>query len=161
MATQYPITKEELTNITGVGQGKAEKFGAPFLEAIKDYVEENEIERPDDMVIKSVVNKSGLKVFIIQSIDRKLPLEDIADAKGKTVDEILEEIEHIVGSGTRVNLDYCLNELLDEEHQEEIFDFYRESDDDSIEEALDEFDGVYSEEELRMMKVKFLSILGN
>ena len=161
MATQYPITKEELTNITGVGQGKAEKFGAPFLEAIKDYVEENEIERPDDMVIKSVVNKSGLKVFIIQSIDRKLPLEDIAVAKGKTVDDILEEIEHIVGSGTRVNLDYCLNELLDEEHQEEIFDFYRESDDDSIDEALEEFDGVYSEEELRMMKVKFLSILGN
>ena len=161
MATQYPITTEELTNITGVGQGKAEKFGAPFLEAIQDYVEENEIERPDDMVIKSVVNKSGLKVFIIQSIDRKLPLEDIADAKGKSVDDILEEIEHIVASGTRVNLDYCINELLDEEHQEEIFDYYREAEDDSIDDALNEFDGVYSEEELRMMHVKFLSILGN
>lgn len=161
MATRYPITIEELTNITGVGQGKAEKFGAPFLEAIQDYVEENEIERPDDMVIKSVVNKSGLKVFIIQSIDRKLPLEDIADAKGRSVDDILEEIEHIVASGTRVNLDYCLNELLDEEHQEEIFDYYRETEDDSIDDALEEFDGVYSEEELRMMRVKFLSILGN
>ena len=161
MATRYPITIEELTNITGVGQGKAEKFGAPFLETIQDYVEENEIERPDDMVIKSVVNKSGLKVFIIQSIDRKLPLEDIADAKGRSVDNILEEIEHIVASGTRVNLDYCLNELLDEEHQEEIFDYYRETEDDSIDDALEEFDGVYSEEELRMMRVKFLSILGN
>ena len=161
MATQYPISMEELTNITGVGQGKAEKFGTPFIETIKEYVEENEIERPDDFIIKSVVNKSGLKVYIIQSIDRKLPLEDIASAKGKTVDEILEEIEHIVGSGTRVNLDYCLNELLDEEYQEEIFDYFRETETDSIEDAVEEFDGVYSEEELRMMRIKFLSIMGN
>src|SRR5690606_29989615 len=161
MATRYPITMEELTNITGVGQGKAEKFGAPFLEAIKDYVEENEIERPDDMVVKSVVNKSGLKVYIIQSIDRKMPLEDIAGAKGKTVDEILEEIEHIVESGTKVNLDYILDELLDEEYQEEIFDYFRDTDEDSIDEAMEEFEDVYSEEELRMMRIKFLSIMGN
>lgn len=161
MATQYPITMEELTNITGVGQGKAQKFGAPFLETIKDYVEENEIERPDDFIVKSVVNKSGLKVFIIQCIDRKMPLEDIAEAKGKKVDEILEEIEHIVASGTKINLDYCLNELLDEEYQDEIFDYFRETEVDSIEDAVEEFDGVYSEEELRMMRIKFLSIMGN
>ena len=161
MATQYPITMEELTNITGVGQGKAEKFGAPFIEAIKQYVEENEIERPDDLIVKSVVNKSGLKVYIIQSIDRKLPLEDIADAKGKTVDDILGEIENIVASGTRVNLDYCINELLDDEYQEEIFDYFRETEVDSIDDAVEEFDGTYSEEELRMMRIKFLSIMGN
>ena len=161
MATQYPISMEELTNITGVGQGKANKFGKVFLETIKDYVEENEIERPDDFIVKSVVNKSGLKVYIIQSIDRKIPLEDIAEAKRKTVDEILEEIEHIVASGTKINLDYCLNELLDEEYQEEIFDYFRETETDSIEEAVEEFDGVYSEEELRMMRIKFLSNMGN
>lgn len=161
MATQYPITMEELTNITGVGQGKAEKFGEPFLELIRDYVEENEIERPDDLIVKSVVNKSGLKVFIIQSIDRKLSLEDIASAKGKEVDDILTEIENIVASGTRVNLDYILNELLDEEYQEEIFDYFRETEEDSIDDAVEEFDGVYSEEELRMARIKFLSIMGN
>ncbi|MEX2380242.1 MAG: RecQ family ATP-dependent DNA helicase, partial [Vicingaceae bacterium] len=161
MATRYPITMEEMTNITGVGQGKAEKFGAPFLEAIKDYVEENEIERPDDMVVKSVVNKSGLKVYIIQCIDRKMPLEDIAGAKGRSVDEILEEIEHIVESGTRVNLDYILDNLLDEEYQEEIFDYFRDTDEDSIDEAMVEFEDVYSEEELRMMRIKFFSIMGN
>jgi ATP-dependent DNA helicase RecQ len=161
MATRYPITMEEMTNITGVGQGKAEKFGAPFLEAIKDYVEENEIERPDDMVVKSVVNKSGLKVYIIQCIDRKMPLEDIAGAKGKSVDEILEEIEHIVESGTKVNLDYILDSLLDDEYQEEIFDYFRDTEEDSIDEAMVEFEDVYSEEELRMMRIKFFSIMGN
>ena len=161
MATQYPITMDEMANIIGVGVGKAKRYGKPFLEAIKDYVEENEIERPDDMVVKSVVNKSGLKVFIIQSIDRKLSLEDIAKAKGKDVDEILEEIEHIVASGTKVNLDYCIQELLDEEYQEEIFDYFRETMTDSMEDAVEEFEGVYSEEELRMMRIKFLSEMGN
>jgi ATP-dependent DNA helicase RecQ len=124
-------------------------------------VEEHEIERPDDLVVKSVVNKSGLKVYIIQSIDRKLPLEDIAGAKGKTVDEILGEMENIVTSGTRINLDYILDDLLDEEYQEEIFDYFRDTEEDDIEEAVEEFDGVYSEEELRMMRIKFLSIMGN
>ena len=161
MATRYPITKEELTNITGVGQGKAEKFGEVFLETIKDYVEENEIERPDDMVVKSVVNKSGLKVFIIQAIDRKMPLEDIGSAKGKSVDYVLGEIENIVQSGTKVDLDYILEDLLDEEYQEEIFDYFRDTEEDSIDDALEEFDGVYSEEELRMMRIKFLSQMGN
>jgi len=161
MATQYPISMEELCNITGVGQGKAEKFGATFLETIKEYVEENEIERPNDMIVKSVVNKSGLKVFIIQSIDRKFTLEDIAVAKGKAVEDILEEIEHIVASGTKVNLDHILNDLLDEEYQEEIIDYFRETEEDSIDDALEEFDETYSEEELRMMRIKFLSIMGN
>lgn len=161
MATQYPITMEEMTNITGVGQGKAEKFGEPFLAAIQEYVEENEIERPDDFVVKSIVNKSGLKVYIIQSLDRKMPLEDIAAAKGKTVDDILTEIENIVASGTKVNIDYILNEELDEEYQEEIIEYFRETEEDSIEEALEEFDETYSEEELRMMRIKFLSIMGN
>ncbi len=161
MATRYPITMEELTAITGVGQGKAEKFGQPFIEAIQDYVEENEIERPTDMVVKSVVNKSQLKVYIIQSIDRKLSLEDIGSAKGKSADDILTEIENIVLSGTKVNLDYILNDLLDEEYQEEIFDYFRETEEDSIDDAIEEFDGVYSEEELRMMRIKFLSLMGN
>tara|TARA_R110002049_G_scaffold6899_12_gene42012 strand:- start:2555 stop:4753 length:2199 start_codon:yes stop_codon:yes gene_type:complete len=161
MATRYPITVEELTNITGVGQGKAEKFGEDFIEAIRKYVEENEIDRPDDMVVKSIVNKSGLKVYIIQSVDRKLPLEDIASAKGKSVDEILEDIEHIVQSGTKINLDYCIGELLDEEYQEEIFDYFRETPTDSMEDAVEEFEGVYSEQELRLMRIKFLSELGN
>ncbi len=161
MATQYPISMQELTNITGVGQGKAEKFGQPFIEAIQDYVEENEIERPDDLVVKSVVNKSGLKVFIIQSIDRKMSLEDIASAKNRSVDDILEEIEHIVNSGTKVNLDYIINELLDDEYQEEIFDYFRETEVDSMDDAVEEFDEVYSEEELRLMRIKFLSNLGN
>jgi ATP-dependent DNA helicase RecQ len=161
MATQYPITMEELTNISGVGQGKAEKFGAPFIEAIKDYVEENEIERPNDLIVKSVVNKSGFKVFIIQSIDRKLLLEDIGRTKGKDVDFVLTEIEHIVASGTKINLDYIINDLLDEEYQEEIFDYFRETEEDSIDDAIEEFDGAYSEEELRMMRIKFLSMMGN
>ena len=161
MATQYPITMGEMCNITGVGQGKAEKFGAPFLETIQEYVEENDVERPEDMVVKSVVNKSGLKVFIIQSIDKKLTLEDIARAKNKEVDDVLEEIEHIVASGTRINLDYILNEILDDDYQEEIIDYFRETEEDSIDDAIAEFDEAYSEEELRMMRIKFLSIMGN
>ncbi len=161
MATQYPITMEELTNITGVGQGKAEKFGAPFIETIKEYVEENDIERPNDLIVKSVVNKSGFKVFIIQSIDRKLSLEDIGRSKGKDVDFVLEEIEHIVQSGTKVDLDYIINDMLDEDYQEEIFDYFRETEEDSIEDAVEEFDEAYSEEELRLMRIKFLSIMGN
>ena len=161
MSCRYPISMEELTMITGVGEGKARKFGAPFLEVIKDYVEENEIDRPMDMVVKSVVNKSGLKVFIIQSIDRQMPLEDIAAAKNKTTDEILYEIENIVESGTKVNISYMIDRLLDKDYQEEIFDYYLETDEDSIEDALIEFDDIYSEEELRMMRIKFLSKMGN
>lgn len=161
MATRYPVTLEELTNITGVGQGKAEKYGQDFVATISRYVDENDIERPMDMVVKSVVNKSGLKVFIIQSIDRKMSIEDIARAKGKEPSEVLTEIEHIVASGTKINLDYIIDELLDEDYQQEIFDYFRETQKDSIQEAIKEFDEVYSEEELRLMRIKFLSEVGN
>ena len=161
MATRYPVTMEELTNITGVGQGKAEKYGQRFIDAISRYVKENEIERPMDMVVKSIVNKSGLKVFIIQSIDRKMSIEDIAKAKGKESNDVLTEIEHIVASGTKVNLDYIINDLLDEDYQEEIFDYFKETQQDCIQAAFEEFDEVYSEDELRMMRIKFLSEVGN
>tara|TARA_B100000508_G_scaffold137355_1_gene131713 strand:+ start:241732 stop:243921 length:2190 start_codon:yes stop_codon:yes gene_type:complete len=161
MSFQYPITKEELTNIQGVGQGKARRYGAPFLSLIKNYVEENDIERPQDMVVKSLVNKSGLKVQLIQNIDRKLPLEDISKSQGKSMDEIIEEIEMIVNSGTRVNINYYIDEILDEDNQEEIYDYFSEAETDSLEEAFDEFDGDYTEEELRLMRIKFMSEMAN
>jgi ATP-dependent DNA helicase RecQ len=161
MSFQYPITAEELTNIQGVGQGKARRYGAPFLTLIKTYVEENEIERPQDMVVKSLVNKSGLKVQLIQNIDRKLPLEDIGKSQGKSMDEIIEEIEMIVNSGTRVNINYYLDEILDEDNQEEIYDYFSEAETDSLQEAYDEFDGDYTEEELRLMRIKFMSEMAN
>ena len=161
MSTRYPINMEELINISGVGSGKAQKFGTEFIDTIRAYVEENEIERPDDMVVKSVVNKSGLKVFVITRLDQKMPLEDIAKAKGKEVNDILNEIESIVSSGTKVNVDYIIDQLLDVEYQEEIFDYLREMKTDSMDEFLSEFDDVYSEEELRLMRVKFISEMGN
>lgn len=162
MAIQYPIKEEELLQITGVGSGKAKKYGKPFLELIKDYVEENEIMRPNDMVVKSVVNKSGLKVYIIQSIDRKLALEDIANTKDLTVDELLTEIERIVSSGTKVDLSYYISEYVDEYHQEEIYDYFNDAETDSVEDALKELgDDEFTEEEIRLMRIKFLSEIGN
>jgi ATP-dependent DNA helicase RecQ len=161
MAFQYPVTLEELTNIQGVGQGKAIRYGKPFIELIGKYVEENEIDRPVDMVVKSIVNKSGLKVQLIQNIDRKLPLEDISKSQGKSMDEIIDEIEAIVLSGTRVDICYYLDELLDDDNQEEIFDYFREAETDSLIDAYNEFDGDYTEEELRLMRIKFLSEMGN
>jgi ATP-dependent DNA helicase RecQ len=161
MATTYPITLEELTRIVGVGKGKAKKFGAPFIEEIKTYVEEQEIERAEDLLVKSVVNKSGLKVHIIQNIDRKLPLEDIAQAKGKGLNEIIEEIESIVQSGTKVNIDYYLDEMVDEDSQEEIFEYFMESESDDLTTAYNEFDGDFSEEELRLVRIKFMSEVAN
>ncbi len=161
MATRYPITMEELTNISGVGQGKAEKFGEEFIEIIERYVEENDIERPLDMVVKSVVNKSGLKVYVIQSIDRKIPIEDIAKSKGKSVDDILIEMEHIVLSGTKVDIDYYLDEEIDEADQEEVFEYFMEAESDDIDEALDEFENSFSEEEMRLLRIKFLSEVAN
>lgn len=158
MATQYPISEEELLNIVGVGQGKAKRYGKPFLELIVKYVEENNIERPQDFLVKSVVNKSGSKVNIITNIDRKLPLEDIAKAQGKELDELITEIEGIVASGTKVNIDYYLNDILDEDSQEEIFDYFMEdAETDSVDEAMNEFDDDFTEEELRLMRIKFLS----
>jgi ATP-dependent DNA helicase RecQ len=162
MAIQYPIKMDELVNITGVGQGKAQKFGKPFIDLIAKYVEENEIDRPLDMVVKSVVNKSGLKVYIIQSIDRKLPLEDIAKAKGLSLSDLIAEIESIVSSGTKVNIAYYLNDMMDEDKQDDAVEYFKESDTDSIAEALKELgEDEYSEEEIRLVRIKFLSEFGN
>lgn len=161
MASRYPITIEELTNITGVGQGKAEKYGEDFIDIIEKYVEENEIERPMDLVVKSVVNKSGLKVYVIQSIDRKIALDDIADAKGIELGEVITEIEHIVQSGTKVNLDYYINEEIDEADQEEVFDYFMDAESDNIEDALYEFDNAFTEEEMRLLRIKFMSEVAN
>ena len=155
MALQYPITIEELTNINGVGTGKANRFGKEFVTFIKNYVTENNIDRPQDFVVKSIVNKSGLKVYIIQSTDRKLPLEDIASAKGLDMTSLISEMENIVYSGTKVDINYYLDEVLDEDQQEEIFDYFKEdAETDSIDEAMDEFDGDYEEEELPINPMK-------
>jgi ATP-dependent DNA helicase RecQ len=161
MCFQYPITIDELTNIQGVGNGKAARYGAPFVETIARYVEENEIERPQDVVVKSLVNKSVLKVQLIQNIDRKLPLEDIGRSQGKSVEEVIEEIEAIVSSGTKVNLNYYIDDILDQENQEEIFGYFKEAETDDLVAAYKEFDGDYSEEELRLMRIKFMSELAN
>ena len=161
MAVQYPTTMDELVNITGVGRGKALKFGEPFLALIRDYVEENEIERPQDLVVKSAVNKSGFKVHIITNIDRKLPLDDIASAKGKELVDVIDEIEAIVHSGTKVNINYYIDDLIDEDAQEEIMEYFMEADTDSIDEAMNEFGGDFSEEELRLMRIKFMSEVAN
>lgn len=162
MTIQYPINMAEMQQMTGVGPGKAEKFGKPFVELINKYVEENEIERPMDMVVKSVVNKSGLKVFAIQNIDRKLPLEDIAKAKGISMDELITELESIVFSGTSVNIDYYLNDRIDSDSLDDITAYFQESENDSIQEALNELgEDVYSEEEIRLGRIKFISQFGN
>ncbi|MDO9512445.1 MAG: DNA helicase RecQ [Bacteroidales bacterium] len=162
MAIQYPINYEELKQISGVGAGKAQKFGKPFLELIKNYVEENEIIRPNDMVVKSVINKSGLKVYIIQSIDRKMPLEDIALAKSITIDELLTELERVVASGTKIDINYYIDEYIDEYHQEEIFDYFSSAETDSVEQALEALgDDEYTLEEIRLMRIRFMSEVGN
>lgn len=161
MALHYPTSLEELRNMAGVGEGKARKFGKPFVELIARYVEENNIEKLDDFVMRSVVNKSGLKVYIIQSTDRKLTLEDIASAKGLSMEELITEIEHIVNSGTRINIDYALESMLDEEQMEEIHDYFMEAESDNLAAAYEEFDGDYSEEELRLMRIKFMSEVAN
>lgn len=162
MAIQYPVSLEELKQITGVGSGKAERFGKPFVELIARYVDENEIERPMDMVVKSVVNKSGLKVFIIQNIDRKVSLEDLAYAKGMEIDEMLSEIESIVASGTKIDIRYYINEVVDPDKQEEIFDYFKTAETDSYEVALKELgEDEYSEEEIRLMRIRFMSEMGN
>ena len=162
MAIQYPITMDELQNISGVGAGKAQRYGAEFIELIQRYVEEKEIIRPLDMVVKSVVNKSGIKVYIIQSIDMKRSLEDIAEAKGMDMPELISEIEAIVNSGTRINLDYYINTVIDEERQHDIYLYFREeAETDSLEEAIKELGSEFEEEEIRLMRIKFLSEMGN
>lgn len=161
MALYYPTSLEELKRISGIGDGKARKFGKPFVEAIQRYVEENDIERPDDFVMKSVVNKSGLKVYIIQNTDRKLPLEDIAASKGLSMGDLVTEIEHIINSGTRINIDYHLESLFDEDQIEEVHDYFMEAESADLTEAFDEFDGDYDEEELRLLRIKFMSEVAN
>lgn len=162
MAIQYPITIDELQNISGVGAGKAQRYGKEFVEIIKKYVEEKEIIRPLDMVVKSVVNKSGMKVYIIQSIDMKRALEDIAEAKGLEMPELLSEIEAIVNSGTRINLDYYINMTIDEERQHDIYSYFREeAESDSLEDAIKELGNEFEEEEIRLVRIKFLSEMGN
>ncbi len=161
MCFQYPITLDELTHIQGVGTGKAQRFGEPFVALIADYVEQHSIERPLDMVVKSLVNKSGLKVQLIQNIDRKLPLEDIAKSQGKNFNDILDEIESIVASGTRVNINYYINSLLDADNQEEIFDYFNGAETEDLITAYHEFDGLYTEEELRLVRIRYMSEVAN
>ncbi len=162
MSIQYPMNLDELQNIQGVGQGKARRYGKEVVDLIAKYVEENEIERPDDLVVRMVADKSKLKIFIIQSIDRKLSFEDIADSKGVTVKDVISEVEAIVNSGTRLNIDYYINDVLDEDHQEEIFDYFHETEVDSIEDALKELgEDEYSEDDIRLMRIKFMSDMGN
>lgn len=161
MAMKYPITMEELQNIQGVSSGKAAKFGKPFVETIAAYVKENEIERPQDMVVKSVVNKSGSKVSLIQNIDKKISPDDIARSRGVSKEEIMSEIEQIVYGGTKLNLRYAAQAILDGDQQEEIFDYFKQSETDDLEEAVKYFDGDYSHEELRLMRTIFMAEVAN
>ena len=161
MATTYPITIEELQNIPGVGAGKAKRYGEEFVKVIKAHVEENEIERPEDLRVRTVANKSKLKVSIIQAIDRKIALDELAESKGLEFGELLDEIEAIVYSGTKINIDYFLHEIMDDEHIDDIFDYFKESESDSLEDAFEEFGMEYSEEEIRLIRIKFLSEMGN
>ncbi|WP_231459947.1 DNA helicase RecQ [Pedobacter sp. Leaf132] len=162
MCTHYPITSEELKQISGVGSGKAMKFGSPFIELIKKYVEDNDIERPIDLIIKTQANKSQMKVSIIQNIDRQIGLEDIADSKGITYEEILKEVESIVNSGTKLTLNYFIDEVIDDDRQGEVFDYFRAAENDSIDDALNELGETdYTREEIQLMRIKFMSELGN
>ncbi len=161
MATTYPITIDELKNIPGVGEGKAKRYGQEFVDLIRRHVEENEIERPEDMRVRTVANKSKMKVSIIQSIDRKVALDDIALAKGIEFDELLDEVESIVYSGTKLNIDYFLEEVLDDDKVDDIYEYFKESETDDIDEAIDELGDDYSEEEIRLVRIKFISEMAN
>ena len=161
MALKYPVNIEELQNIHGVGEGKAKRYGNDFVNLISLYVKENDIVRIDDLVIKSTGLNSSLKLFIIQSIDRKLSLVDIADAKGMEMKDFIRELESIVFSGTKLNISYWIDEIFDEEQQEEIHDYFMESESDEIEPAIQEFDGNYDDEELRLYRIKFMSEVAN
>ena len=162
MSVQYPITIEEMQNISGVGAGKAKKFGEEFIRLIKAYVEEKDIIRPQDMVVKSVANKSGNKIFIIQSIDRKMDFEDIARAKNLDFEELLSDIEGIVNSGTRLDISYYLDQYMDQDKIEDIYLYFKEdAESDSLEDAIEELGSDYSEEEIRLVRIKFLCEIGN
>ena len=161
MALKYPTNLEELSKVHGVGEGKARKFGKEFVDLISKYVIEFDVVRPDDLIVKSTGVNSGLKLFIIQNTDRKLPLIDIAKSKGLEMDELIKEMEVIIYSGTKLNIDYSLDDLLDEDQQEDIYEYFMEAESDNIQEALDEFDGEYDEEELRLMRIKFINEVAN
>jgi ATP-dependent DNA helicase RecQ len=161
MALKYPITLEELSNVHGVGDGKAKKYGKDFVALISNYVEENDIIRPDDMVVKSTGSNTALKLYIIHNVDRKLSLDDISSAKGMNMQDFIKEMETIVYSGTKLNIDYWINDILDEDQQEEIHDYFMESETDGIDEAIEEFDGDYDDEELRLYRIKFISEVAN
>ncbi len=161
MATTYPVTIDELQNITGVGAGKAKRYGEEFIKVIKAHVEENEIERPEDLRVRSVANKSRIKISIIQAIDRKIDLDELANSKCMEFSELLDEIEAIVYSGTKININYFINEVIDDDHQEDIFEYFKEAESDSLEDAIQELGSEYSEDEIRLMRIKFLSELGN
>lgn len=161
MATTYPVTLEELQNIPGVGAGKAKRYGQEFCVLIKKHCEENEIERPEDLRVRTVANKSKLKVSIIQAIDRKVALDDIALSKGLDFSELLDEVEAIVYSGTRLNIDYFLDEIMDEDHMLDIYDYFKESETDKIDDAMDELGDDYTEDEIRLVRIKFISEMAN
>ncbi len=161
MAMKYPITLPELSTVHGVGEGKARKFGKEFIQLISKYVDENDILRPDDLIVKSTGTNSGLKLFIIQNTDKKLPLIDIAKSKGLEMEDLIKEMEVIIFSGTKLNINYSLDDVLDEDQQEEIYDYFMEAESDKIQDALDEFDGDYDEEELRLMRIKFINEVAN
>ena len=161
MALKYPITIEELYNIHGVGEGKAKRYGKDFIALIKRYVDDNNVDRMSDMVIKSTGLNSSLKLYIIQNIDRKLPLDDISSAKGMEMDDFIRELEAIVFSGTKLNINYWIDELFDEDQQDEIHEYFMESETDDIEAAIEEFDGEYDDQELRLYRLKFISEVAN
>lgn len=161
MSLKYPVTVQELLNIQGVGEGKAKKYGKAFVDLISKYVDENDITRPDDLVVKSTGANSGLKLYVIQSVDRKLALDDIASAKGLELPELIKEMEQIVFSGTKLNIGYWIDEILDEDQQEEIHDYFLEAETDSISAAVEEFEGDYEDEELRLYRLKFISEVAN
>lgn len=161
MATVYPITLEDLQNVQGVGAGKARRYGKEFVALIKKYCEENEIERPEDLRVRTVAKKSVLKVKIIQSIDRQVALDDIAEAQGIDFDELLDEVEAIVYSGTKINIDYFLEEVIDDDHVDDIYEYFKESETDDLETAMEELGEDYTEEEVRLVRIKFISDMGN
>lgn len=162
MATTYPTTREEMAQVNGVGLGKVQKFGRPFIELIAKYVEDNDIETAKDVVIKSTVNKSKVKIYIIQQIDRKVDLDEIAESKSLSMEDLMEEIEHICYSGTRLNLDYYINQVMDEDRQDEIFDYFMQAETDNIAVAMEQFGGDdFTEQDLRLMRIKFLSEVAN
>ena len=162
MATDYPVTLDELKNIQGVGEGKIRKpYAAEFVSLIKKYCDENEIERQTDLRVRTVAKKSVLKVNIIQSIDRQVALDDIANAKGMEFEDLLTEVEAIVYSGTKLNIDYFLEEVMDDDHVDDIYEYFRESETDDIEAALDELGNDYSEDEIRLVRIKFISEMAN